>query len=875
MEMAGEVSQARPDMGERPSSSGNDHLGLSPNALRVLEKRYLSKDEQGRVIESPKELFIRVARNIAQAEMAYGGPEAVQMAFEEFYGVMTRLEFLPNSPTLMNAGRELQQLSACFVLPVGDSMEEIFETVKQAAIIHKTGGGTGFSFSRLRPKEDVVRTTGGVASGPVSFMKVFNHATEAVKQGGTRRGANMGILRVDHPDILEFITCKSDNREITNFNISVAVTDTFMEAVEKDTPYDLVNPRNGQRVRSLKAREVIDRIAYQAWRNGEPGLFFIDVTNRTNPTPHVAAIEATNPCGEQPLLPYESCNLGSINLEKHLARSSSGGNGRYEVSWDRLERTVRVCVKLLDDVIDMNRYPLREIEEITKANRKIGLGVMGFARMLFKLGIPYDSEEGVEMGRRVMKFIRDIGYDESMRLAQQRGVYRHWPGSLHEKRGQPVRNSYVTTVAPTGTLSMIADTSGGCEPEFSLIWYKNVMDGEHLPYVLNDFIEVAKNEGFWREDLMDRILANHGSVKGLSEVPVHWQRVFVTSHDISTDWHIRMQAAFQEFSDSAVSKTINLPKQATVEDVKRAYLMAYHLGCKGITVYRDGSREDQVLNLGVSQKSSNQADPAAPPPAERLAAGRTGAGGHQTGIGPTIQAEAANGAQSPLNAHSLPQSSQLAGGFFDVPGKGEPVKETESHRVKPRPYKRSGVTLSRETPFGTAHITMNDDEEGPAEVFITIGKAGSDVMAMAEGYGRSISLYLRTPSHLSREEKVRELVDQLRGIGGARSIGFGQARVSSLPDAIARALAEHWISDSTNPVPASPAGGPDRPLPTEETGIPLQNPVKGQPMKSEGNGVNGGKGTVALTGNLCPECGMLLAREEGCQKCYFCGYSEC
>jgi ribonucleoside-diphosphate reductase alpha chain len=454
-------------------------------------------------------------------------------------------------------------------------------------------------------------------------------------------------------------------------------------------------------------------------------------------------------------------------------------------------------VKLLDDVIDMNRYPLSQIEEITKANRKIGLGVMGFARMLFKLCIPYDSEEGVEMGRKVMKFIRDIGYDESMRLAQQRGVYRHWKGSLHEKRGQPVRNSYVTTVAPTGTLSMIADTSGGCEPEFSLIWYKNVMDGEHLPYVLDYFIEVAKREGFWKEDLMDRILENHGSVKGLDQVPAHWQRVFVTSHDISTEWHIKMQAAFQEFSDSAVSKTINLPQNATVEDVKKAYLTAYQLGCKGITVYRDGSRDEQVMNLGVSKKGG--------------------------------KAEESN----------------------------KTMDDVGSPKVKPRPYKRAGVTLSRETPFGTAHITMNHDEEGPAEVFITIGKAGSDVMAMAEGYGRSISLYLRTPSLLSRREKVRELVDQLRGIGGARSIGFGEARVSSLPDAIARALAEHWLS------------GPEAPVQKPVTESPAT------PPKSGGNGGNGGQASSILTGNLCPECGMLLAREEGCQKCYFCGYSEC
>ena len=860
MEMMGEVSPGRPTVGESAwSSSDTGDLKLTANTLRVLEKRYLAKDEQGQVIETPAEMFARVARNIAQAEMAYGGQAEVGRAFEEFYGVLTRLEFLPNSPTLMNAGRELQQLSACFVLPVGDSMEEIFEAVKQAAIIHKTGGGTGFSFSRLRPKEDVVRTTGGVASGPVSFMKVFNHATEAVKQGGTRRGANMGILRVDHPDVLEFVTCKTNNREITNFNISVAITDIFMEAVEKDGRYDLINPRNGQRVRSLRAREVMDRVAYQAWRNGEPGLFFIDATNRTNPTPHVGAIEATNPCGEQPLLPYESCNLGSINLEKHLLQV----NGLDGVDWEHLECTTRICIRFLDDVIDMNRYPLPEIEEITRANRKIGLGVMGFARMLLKLGIPYDSEQGVEMGRKVMKFIRDIGYDESMRLAQQRGVYRFWKGSLHEKRGQLVRNSYVTTVAPTGTLSMIADTSGGCEPEFSLIWYKNVMDGEHLPYVLDYFIEVAKADGFWREDLMTLILSNHGSVRGLSEVPPHWQSVFSTSHDISTEWHIKMQAAFQEFSDSAVSKTINLPKDATVEDVKKAYLMAYRLGCKGITVYRDGSREEQVMNLGVSKRASKTDPPQMEGASPQVLPGTdhdptTGSTDGWLGqVGITNDPPQAGSRPPDPDAGVASEESLRRTGPDIEKEVRKQGQEVSPSKVKPRPYKRAGVTLSRETPFGTAHITLNTDEEGPAEVFITIGKAGSDVMAMAEGYGRSISLYLRTPSPLSRLEKVRELADQLRGIGGARSIGFGESRVLSLPDAIARALAEQWLSDPEIPVQIQVIGS-------------LVNPPK-----AKGNGRSGENHPALLTGNLCPECGMILAREEGCQKCYFCGYSEC
>ncbi|MFQ5780065.1 MAG: adenosylcobalamin-dependent ribonucleoside-diphosphate reductase, partial [Nitrospiria bacterium] len=546
---------------QRQAKENQGALKLSQNALRVLEKRYLAKGEGGKVIETPAALFRRVAGNIAEADRRYD-PQANVAAVEEvFYEMISQCKFLPNSPTLMNAGRDLQQLSACFVLPVGDSMESIFESVKQAAIIHKTGGGTGFSFSRLRPKDDMVRSTGGVASGPVSFMKVFNHATEAVKQGGTRRGANMGILRVDHPDILEFISCKADTKEITNFNISVALTDRFITAYEKGEDYELVSPRNGEVVRKISAKEVMDKIADQAWQTGEPGLFFIDVTNRANPTPNVAAMEATNPCGEQPLLPYESCNLGSIDLEKHLLEK----NGKYSVDWRGLEKTARTAVHFLDNVIDMNRYPIREIEMITKANRKIGLGIMGFARMLFKLEIPYHSERGVETARSVMGFIQRIGYDESARLAEKRGVYANWEGSLHHHRGERVRNSYITTVAPTGTISMIADTSGGCEPEFSLIWYKNVMGGDHLPYVQDYFIEVAKREGFYSEDLLDKILANRGSVQGIDQVPQHWQEVFITSHGITPEWHVRMQAAFQEFTDSAVSKTINLPSDATTK----------------------------------------------------------------------------------------------------------------------------------------------------------------------------------------------------------------------------------------------------------------------------------------------------------------------
>src|SRR5213083_2155321 len=537
MKAAGHASTPKVESGVK----GEVTLRISPNAVRVLKKRYLAKDENGKVIETPEGMFRRVAHNLVQADALYGAtPKEYKRLEEKFYALMATLDFLPNSPTLMNAGRPLQQLAACFVLPVEDSIGGIYDTLKHQALIHQTGGGTGFSFSRLRPKDDVVRSTGGVASGPVSFMKVYNQSTEHIKQGGTRRGANMGILRVDHPDILEFITCKDDIREITNFNISVAVTDRFMEAVAKGEKYDLVSPRTGKPVKQMDAREVFNKIAHQAWKNGEPGLFFIDETNRRQPTPHVADMEATNPCGEQPLLPYESCNLGSIDLARHMKRNAVG---RWDVDWKKLEGTIRATTRMLDDVIDMNVYPVKQIEEMTYATRKIGLGVMGFARMLFMLEVPYDSKEGVEWGRKIMQFIQETGYNESAKLAEERGVYPAWEGSRHQEKGLRLRNSYVTTVAPTGTLSMIADTSGGCEPEFSLIWYKRVMDGEELPYFLDYFEEVAKREGFWRDDLVKKILDNHGSPRGLKEVPEKWQRVFATAHDVAPEWHVRMQAA--------------------------------------------------------------------------------------------------------------------------------------------------------------------------------------------------------------------------------------------------------------------------------------------------------------------------------------------
>ena len=573
----------------------NVTLSLSENALKVLQKRYLGKDEGGVVRENPEQMFRRIADAIASSNSQVSEREFLA---EEYYRFMASLDFLPNSPTIMNAGRPLGQLSACFVLPVGDSMPEIFDTVKATALIHQTGGGTGFSFSRLRPKGAVVRSTGGQASGPVSFMKVINASTDAIKQGGTRRGANMGILRIDHPDILEFIDCKMDLTQVTNFNISVAITDVFMKAVKEDGEYDLIAPHNGEVVGRLRARDVFDKIAHNAWANGEPGLFFIDTANRANPTPSRWTYEATNPCGEQVLGPYESCNLGSINLERHVR---SNGTGKSEVDWERLAHSVYLAVRFLDNVVDANRFPIPELAAVNQGTRRIGLGIMGFARLLMRLEIPYDSEEGLEMAEKVMAFIRDEAERTSQDLAKVHGPFPYF-----EDIGTRKRNSHLLTIAPTGTISMIADTSSGCEPEFSIIWYKNVMDGTHLPYTLEMFDVVARREGFWSDGLAEKIVANHGSCRGLSEVPEKWQRVFATAHDIAPRWHVRMQAAFQKYIDAAVSKTINLPQEATVEDVEDSYLLSFELGCKGITVYRDGSRHNQVLNLGTNAQEKKE-----------------------------------------------------------------------------------------------------------------------------------------------------------------------------------------------------------------------------------------------------------------------------
>ncbi len=581
-------------------------IKLSDNALRVLERRYLTKDGEGKVIETPQELFHRVAKHIASAELYYDAKSDTSFWEEAFYQLMTNLDFLPNSPTLMNAGHELGQLSACFVLPIEDSMESIFDAVKYTALIHKSGGGTGFSFSRLRPTSDRVGSTGGIASGPVSFMRAFDVTTDVIKQGGMRRGANMAILNIEHPDILKFITAKEDSEALTNFNLSVAVTDKFMKAVETGTDYNLVSPRTGEVADNLNAKEVFDKIVDMAWRTGDPGIVFIDEINRHNPTPKLGKIESTNPCGEQPLLPFESCNLGSINLSKMVADK----DGQPYVDYDKLSQTVKLTVRFLDDVIEVNQFPLPEITEMTKNTRKIGLGVMGFADMLIKLGIPYNSEQGLVMAEEIAHFISEEADRASIELAEERGVFPAFQESIYDiPDGPRFRNASRTTIAPTGSLSIIANCSSGIEPLFALSYVRHILEGEEFIEVNPYFEEAAKKGGFYSPELMKQ-LAEGKRLKDIEEVPEDIKRLFVTAHDISPEWHVKMQAAFQKFTDSAVSKTVNFPHEATPDDVAEVYILAHQENLKGITIYRDRSRDSQVLTIGeVAKKAEGKLAP--------------------------------------------------------------------------------------------------------------------------------------------------------------------------------------------------------------------------------------------------------------------------
>lgn len=572
---------------------------ITINSLRVLKERYLLKDKHGKIIETPDQMFWRIANNISQADKLYDAQADLQKTAQTFYDRMSNLDFLPNSPTLMNAGTKIQQLSACFVLPIEDNMEGIFTTLLHTALIHKSGGGTGFSFSRLRSRNSVVQSTQGVASGPVSFLKVYNAATDVIKQGGKRRGANMGILRIDHPDILEFINCKEKNEDITNFNISVALTDEFMNAVEKDQEYTLKN-NNGETASTLSARTIFDILVSAAWRNGDPGIVFIDKINNHNPTPALGNIESTNPCGEQPLLPYEACNLGSINLGNFVTNKT--------VNWERLRTVIHTAIHFLDNVIDMSNFPIPQITRLVQANRKIGLGVMGWADMLLQLEIAYNSEEGVAKAEEIMRFVKTEADHASENIAHKRGSFPNWNNSVYNRESpyfkgshKLLRNATRTTLAPTGTIGMIADCSGGIEPLFALSYVKRVMDGKELFYLDKNFKKVLEERGLYNEELLQKVV-NQGSIQDIPEIPADMKKIFVVSHDITPEYHVKMQAVFQKYTDNAVSKTVNFSHGATIDDVRAVYLMAHKLGCKGITIYRDGSKENQVLNLNINIK---------------------------------------------------------------------------------------------------------------------------------------------------------------------------------------------------------------------------------------------------------------------------------
>ena len=752
-----------------PMPSKLPRPSLKPNTEVVLEKRYLRKNLDGSLAEDPRGLFWRVASAVAAEEANYPeSPHEPEALAREFYDLMTSWKFLPNSPTLMNAGTDLGQLSACFVLPVGDSIEEIFDAVKYAAMIHKSGGGTGFSFSRLRPRESRVGSTGGVASGPVSFLRIFNTATEQIKQGGTRRGANMGILRVDHPDIVDFIRAKEREGEFNNFNLSVGLTEAFMRAVERGEDYELRLPGTGEAAGRLPAREIFDLLVKKAWQSGDPGIVFLDRINRDNPTPDQGEIESTNPCGEQPLLPFEACNLGSINLScfyvpGHNEDADPAAKG---VDWQGLARAVHLAVRFLDNVIDASRFPLPMIDETVRRNRKIGLGVMGFADLLYELGVAYDSPEGVALGERLMAFVQEEGHKASAQLAKERGPFPAWPTSTYAARGEgPYRNATVTTIAPTGTLSIIAGCSSGVEPLFALCFTRNILDGERLVEI-NPYFEAAlADAGLASAELMESVAAT-GSIQGMNFLPAKLRKTFVTAMDIAPVWHLRMQAAFQRHTDNAVSKTVNLPNSATEKDIYDIYWLAFQEGCKGVTVYRDGCKSVQVLATGEGQKKMDGAQGGAP---------------------------------------AAPASSG----------------------VRKRPDVVQGFTQKVQTGLGAMYLTVNEVDGQPFEVFATIGKSGRSITAKAEAIGRLVSLALRSGV------AVRDVVAQIKGIGGEHPVFRGKGLLLSIPDAIAWVLERRYLKD-------------------EHLGE-----------------------VTDIEARKCPECGEALLFQEGCLICPACGFSRC
>jgi ribonucleoside-diphosphate reductase alpha chain len=844
---------------------------LTDNAGTVLARRYLKKGEDGQPIESPRDLFWRVARVIAAEDARYGAsPQEVTETASRFYSLMAEGIFEPNSPTLMNAGRPLGQLSACFVLPVPDSLDGIYCTLRDMALIHQSGGGTGFGFSRLRPKGDVVKSTMGVASGPVSFMEVYDASTEAVKQGGTRRGANMGILRVDHPDILEFIDCKAEKHKITNFNISVAITRQFMDAVSRGEDYNLLSPRTGEPVGQLSAPEVFATIIYGAWRNGEPGVYFIDEANRYNPVPHLGSYEATNPCGEQPLLPYDVCNLGSVNVGHFVTDDA-------RIDWDGLRTAVHGCTHFLDNVIDANRYPLPQIDDLSKRIRRVGLGIMGWADMLVRLGEPYGSRRSIELGKELMRFVDEESKVQSEKIAESRGVFPEWEQSIwgaddscardaDGERIRPLRklrNCNLTTVAPTGTISIIAGCSSGIEPLFAVAFMRN-QAGVLMPDVNPEFVRRAKEGGWYSDELMRRI-ADEGHIH-FDEVPEEVRKIFVTAHDVRPEQHIRMQAAFQEHTDSAISKTCNFPESATEEDVREIYELAYQLNCKGVTVYRDGSRDEQVLSTGKTARQVQLSATASGTEEQGGTALKEGLSLERVAAEPALAEELAELMEQLENLEQtnreLEKQNRLLGDSIE--SKDLRIAELEGDHMKrpsvrQRPSVLRGHTRKIETPLGSMYVTINEDDQGrPFEVFVALGKAGGPAMADAEAIGRLISLALRSGISL------RGVHRQLRGISSDRVVGLGPNKVLSSPDAIAQVV-EKYLEEKE---------GVQQTLPIQEVGHAKKS--------------NGGVQTAAqphleryeeqaarMFIGTCPDCGSSLAFEEGCAKCHACGYSEC
>lgn len=842
------------DIPEPPTTL--DDPKLSENAWYIGKTRYAKRDANGSPIETPKELFWRVAYNIATAERLYGGSKATHIATAtRFYKLLSTCKFLPGTPTLLNAGKPKQQLSSCFVLPIDDSLVSIMETATDMAMVHKSGGGTGFSFSRLRPKNDLLASTGGTTTGPISFMQMYNDITSSIRQGGVRRGANMGILHYNHPDILLFIIYKLDEFSLTNFNISVTTAKEFFDQIaidkhilpddyekdfnfdalvadvreahqsrdidlkqvrldaavakltewcKEDTPgygYPLINPRNGVEMGRLNAKKVFDLITRFAWQYGDPGMIFLDRINgtRANPTPQLGQIEATNPCGEQPLLPYDACNLGSINLALFV-----DGN---DFKWEALRRTINQSIHFLDNVLDMNEYPIEKIQVMTRKIRRIGLGIMGLADALLALNIGYNTDEGVEMAGRVMKFIQQEADNASEKLAVKRGLFPAFKGSIYDKQDEiKPRNGARTTIAPTGTIAMLADTSSGCEPLFALTYAKNTIEGKRMFQTSPYFVAALKKHGIYSEELLEQIQANGGSIQNLESIPAELKKTFVVAGDITPEWHLKIQATLQQYIDSAISKTINFPNDATVEDVRSAYLIAHETGCRGITIYRDGSREKQVLEV---KKESSYYDKLAGPKSE-----------------PEKVAETGEEIELPL---------------------AMPIN------LKPRPSVLNGRTYRVMTPLGKAYVSVNEDENGNIfEVFINVGRAGSDITADAEAIGRLISLTFRIPTDFSSDQIAQKVISHLRGIGGSSSTGFGAERVRSLGDAVAKAINQHLTEKDTEKEVKEEES-------TQNETIPIWTASK----------------TSRLT-DMCPECGSASLRSiEGCQKCELCGFSKC